>query len=271
MKKKYFTLSLIAGITFFLGQSAYTNSGGAPGGHSGSPASNGNTCARAGCHNGGPAAAAQTVTISTDIPATGFIENTTYSITIDGDDGVGNTSVIAFQASVESSSGHAGAVSVSNANTTRKIGDFITHTFSGIGATGGQNSWSFDWNSGTAPDQTTVYAAVNFANGNSGTSGDVIVAETLVLTKDVSIGVGEITTQKLAAYPNPAKEQMTVATSVVEDQPLQIFNMQGKMVQEINTTAKVDNHHWTVSVVNLSPGSYLLRTGSGQTLTFQKK
>jgi hypothetical protein len=270
MKKKYLTLSLIAGLTLFLGQSAYTNSSGAPGGHSGSPASNGNTCARSGCHSGGPAASAQAITISTDIPATGFAENTTYSITIDGNDGVGTTSVIAFQASVESAAGHAGAVSVSNATTTRKVGDYITHTFSGIGATGGQNSWSFDWNSGTAPDQTTVYTAVNFANGNGGTSGDVIVTETLILTKDVSIGVGEITTQKLAAYPNPAKEQMTVATSEVENQPLQIFDMQGKMVQEINTNAKVDNHHWTVNVANLTPGTYLLKTGSGQTLSFQK-
>ena len=271
MKKKYWILSLIGAFALLLNPSAFTNSGGAPGGSSGSPASNGNTCARSGCHSGGPAQSNENVTITTDIPTAGFEENTNYSITVNANDGGRNLNTIAFQASVESASGHEGTVAVSNASTTRKIGNYITHTFSGKNASGGQNSWSFDWNSGTAPDQTTVYTAVNFANGNGGTSGDVIVSQSLALTKSQGIGLEAVARQKVALYPNPATDQLTVATQGTSQEPLKIYNLTGQKVLEAGPGNKVDPHHWQINIEGLAAGTYLLKTAEGQTIQFQKK
>jgi hypothetical protein len=270
MKKKYGTLLLIGAFILFLNPNALTFSSGAPTGSSGSPASGGTSCARSGCHSGGPAQSSETVSIATDIPAAGFEENTNYTVTVTGNDGGRNLGTIAFMASVEDGSGPQGTVAVTNSNTTRKVGDYITHTFGGINATGGQNSWSFDWNSGTAPDQTTVYAAVNFANGNGGTSGDVIVNETLVLTKNQSVGLKTNRVSKAALYPNPAKGDVTLATNEAETENLKVINLNGKTVMEVDVTHKLDAHHWSFNVEALPSGPYFIKGASGLNVRFQK-
>ena len=176
---------------------ALTNSNGPAGGKSGSPASGGQTCAL--CHNG-PVITTQGISITSDIPATGFEPNTNYLITVTNTTGGASHVKSGFQASVESS-GHQGSLTATT-GTTLVSSNYVTHNSSSNSVVNGQASWNFVWNSGNAPDSTTIYAAGLFANGNGNYSGDAVATQSLVLTRS-SLGLGE-GPLAVRAYPNPA-------------------------------------------------------------------
>lgn len=182
---------------------ALTNSSGPSGGKSGSPASSGETCS--GCHSGA-SITTQSISITTDIPATGFEPNTNYLITVTNSTGGVSHLKSGFQASVESS-GHQGSVTA-GAGTKVVSSSYVTHNSSSNSVVNGQASWNFVWNSGSAPNATTIYAAGLFANGNGTTSGDAVATQSLVLTRS-SLGFGE---EQLAVrtFPNPADGSITL-------------------------------------------------------------
>ncbi|MCH8554167.1 MAG: T9SS type A sorting domain-containing protein [Schleiferiaceae bacterium] len=188
-----------------------SNVDGAPAGHSGSPASNNQTCATSGCHTG-PGASFQVVEITTNIPETGFNPNTNYTITVKGNGNSVPFSRIGFQASVEDAQGnHQGTI---NANPEIRVngnGKFVTHRNSSVTPINGQRSFTFTWNSGAAEDSTTVFAAVNFANANGSPTGDVIKTGSLVLRKNLSFSTENLAATNFSVYPNPAKEHINVA------------------------------------------------------------
>ena len=194
MKKRYAILAFaLASLP------ALTNSSGPSGGKSGSPASGSQTCSN--CHSGA-SISTQTVNISTDIPSTGFVPNTNYLITVTNTTGGASNPRSGFQASVESA-GHQGSLT---AGTGSKVvnSSYVTHTSSGNTVSNGQAAWTFTWNSGNAPDGTTIYVASLFANGNNATSGDAVTTQTLSLTRS-TLGVDE---PQLAVglSPNPARD-----------------------------------------------------------------
>lgn len=271
MKKNYLVVIFTSAICLFMGNHAITNSTGAPQGSSGSPASNGNTCARAGCHNG-PAVSSETITITTDIPAAGFLENSTYTVGITADAGSRTVNRMGFQASVEdaSGSGFAGTISVSNSNDTRKSGNYITHQFTGTTPSNGSKTWSFEWNSGTAADQATIYAAVNFANNDGGTAGDVIATETLVLNKQMNVGLSAQSINRLSMYPNPVQDKAVLASAERVSGELQIFDLQGKLQLTVDASEKLDDSHWQLNLEGLKAGVYLLKAKDGATIKFEK-
>jgi hypothetical protein len=198
MKKRYAILAFALATL-----PALTNSSGPSGGKSGSPASGSQTCSS--CHSGA-SISTQTVNITTDIPATGFVPNTNYLITVTNATGGASNPKSGFQASVESA-GHQGSLT---AGTGSKVvnSNFVTHTSSGNSVSNGQAAWTFTWNSGNAPDGTTIYVASMFANGNSATSGDAVTTQTLGLTRS-TLSVDE---PQLAVglTPNPARDFVTL-------------------------------------------------------------
>lgn len=201
---------------------ALTNSNGPSGGRSGSPASSGNTCS--GCHSGA-SITTQSISITSDIPATGFEPNTNYLITVTNSMNGVNHLRSGFQASVESS-GHQGSLTA--ATGTRVVSSsYVTHNSSSNSVVNGQASWNFVWNSGSAPNATTIYVAGLFANGNGATSGDAVATQSLVLTRS-SLGFGE-EQFTVRAYPNPADASITLempeGLSVVR-----VFSMTGAEV-----------------------------------------
>jgi hypothetical protein len=198
MKKRYAILAFALATL-----PALTNSSGPSGGKSGSPASGSQTCSS--CHSGA-SISTQTVNITTDIPATGFVPNTNYLITVTNATGGASNPKSGFQASVESA-GHQGSLT---AGTGSKVvnSNFVTHTSSGNSVSNGQAAWTFTWNSGNAPDGTTIYVASMFANGNNATSGDAVTTQTLGLTRS-TLSVDE---PQLAVglSPNPARDFVTL-------------------------------------------------------------
>lgn len=258
MLKKTTALFLTFALTLLVSFEAITFSSGAPAGRSGSPASVG-TCAGGGCHNG-PSISTETITITTDIPASGFVENTDYNITITADDGGRNITRMGFEASVESAAGPEGSLSAPG-NEVKTIGggNFVTHTSAGISASGGSKSWTFTWNSGTAPDQTTVYTAVNFANSDGGTSGDAIGTEELMLSKDQAVDLAEAAVPEISVYPNPASDYIAVAGSANLEGDLMIYSLKGELIKRIASN-ELNND---IFVGNLKSGAYLITDQGG--------
>lgn len=272
MRNKKYTVVTIAMAICLLGANrAITNFSGAPAGRTGSPTSNGASCSAATCHSG-PAVSTESINIQTTIPSTGFVEDTTYEISITGDDGGRGLTRIGFSASVEHNGSHQGDIIVTSMAKTRKIGDYITHTTVGADdASGGQNTFSFDWDSQQAPDQTTVYAAVNFTNANGTSSGDVIATEDLVLSKDNSMGLAESRRVRFNVFPNPAVDYIMLASNQNLQAPLRIFDASGKERVLVEDLHKHDGQHWKINVQSLTPGNYIIRTGGGGVARFVKE
>ena len=152
------------------------NNSGSPGGRTGSVGDGGQTCT--GCHTG--TAQNSTGWITTNIPVSGYAPGQTYTITVTGT----HTGVVkfGFELTAENSIGtKVGTFVITNAAQTKLVNQnkAVTHQAAGTTPTGNTKTWSVNWTApatGTGP--VTFYAALNAANGNGGTGGDVIYKTT---------------------------------------------------------------------------------------------
>ena len=183
---------LSLGIIVLLGLGLYSlvpYSGGSPGGKTGSPA-DGKSCTQ--CHSGTPVDIDNWIT--GNIPENGYEPGQTYTITVEGThEGVAK---FGFELTAEDSQGSKqGQFIITNSNQTKLANNnkSVTHTSTGNSPSGNTKSWSFDW---TAPEagtgEVTLYAALNAANGNFGTSGDVIYRTTLPVPENTGTGLFDI-------------------------------------------------------------------------------
>lgn len=155
-------------------------SSGSPGGRSGSPGDNGNSCVQ--CHN-----SFSTISVSdwitTNIPAGGYELSEVYNITLTGTH-VGATK-FGFEFTAEDSDGNkVGTLSILNSSETQLTNGTVaaTHTSQGNTPTGDSKTWTVEW---TAPDDpigdVTFYTSFNAGNGNGNTSGDQIYLGSLTV------------------------------------------------------------------------------------------
>lgn len=161
-------LLLLAPVIFIL----IASSNGSPGGRTGSIGDNGQNCT--GCHSGTPQSATNWIT--TDIPTSGYVPGQTYTITATGT----HTGVVkfGFELTAENSAGaKVGTFIITNTTQTKLVNQnkAVTHLTAGTTPSGNTKTWSMNW---TAPNPgvgaVTFSSALNAANGNGGTSGDVI-------------------------------------------------------------------------------------------------
>jgi len=262
MKKNYLVFTLSMALSVFIVNDAFTNSSGAPTGASGGPNANNNTCARSGCHSG-PNTSGQTISISSDIPSAGFKADSIYQITVVADNGGSGTNEMGFSASVETATGFVGNIVVTDVANTKKTGDYITHTSNGKNGANNSNTLVFDWNAGQAPDQSTIYVAVNFSNNNGTTSGDVIATESLSLTKASSIGVDEWTSVELSIYPNPVQDRFVLKANADLKAPFKVSDASGKTVLNLGAGERLGGNHFSFNVEELARGTYILSDSQG--------
>ena len=169
MKKLSFLIPVVAVPVVLLLMSYHA---GSPGGRSGSPGDNGNTCT--GCHTG--TANTAFAWITTNVPTSGYVAGQTYTITATGT----HQGVVrfGFELTVEDSQGNkVGTLQITDPTRTKLVNGnkAVTHTANGINPSGNSNSWSADWVAPTGVQGNIgIYAAFNAANGNGSTSGDVI-------------------------------------------------------------------------------------------------
>lgn len=186
MLKKFTILATVFVAALLFTDYAYTNSGGAPTGHSGAPGEG--TCLS--CHGGSalnPASAVRTLIFNGSVAVTSYVPGQTYTAVYS----VVNptTTVFGFQMIAKSSTGaNVGSFITTNAAQTQINAGYLQQTFAGrLAPSAGSKSWSFSW---TAPaagtGSVTFYAATNVANGDGGTGGDQIYTNAFVLTEAVA-------------------------------------------------------------------------------------
>ncbi|HIP47416.1 MAG TPA: T9SS type A sorting domain-containing protein [Lutibacter sp.] len=247
MKKNYTFYSKLLFIPLF----AFvflSLSGGRDGQYSGSPGDSGATCTT--CHSGGSFGADATVT--TNIPATGFIYGDTYQVTVSVASGATKHG---FQLTTEDASNtKVGTYAAGTGSQIVNGGTHMTHTASG----NTQNAWVFDW---TAPafaegGEVTFYAAVNATNAQNNTSGDEVVTASRSFSHS-SIGIEEFENISLRIYPNPTTEFVTIDSDndLQKDVAITVSNTIGQTVLTSNTTERID-------VKNLKSGVYFLQLKS---------
>lgn len=267
-KTSILSISILTLSGIFIGHQAISNASGSPGNLTGSPASNGTTCATS-CHTGGTVSG-ETVTITSDIPSTGFEENTEYTITITANNGGGTLNKAGFEASVEEGGSYQGTLTADMSGTKLVASNNGVSHSTPATLSNGSTTWTFKWNSGMSPDGTVVYAAVNFVNGDGGFTGDVTQTGTLTLNKE-SISLSENWLEEFAVYPNPANERIVVKAQLLEQNNITIalHDLTGKEIKSLSTSSTLYVQE-EIELDNIKSGIYILSLTSGENVSHQK-
>ncbi len=258
MKNKFtlaLTAFLMAGMAYdYNHNSAHTFSNGAPAGHTGSP-NDGVSCAKSGCHSGGPTQTNETVEVTSDIPGTGYVGGATYNLTLTMTKPNGQK--FGFELSPQDNAGAAVGTLIAGTETFITGGHYITHGTGQTTATNGTRSWTFQW---TAPNAGTgdvdFYYAVNFSDNMNNSAGDVIVTGSLVVNES-NVGISEAELASSQIYPNPIEDEINIAMKDVDEEIMvTLFGVNGRLVFEESYSEeqiKID-----LSSKNLNTGVYFL-------------
>jgi PKD repeat protein len=181
---KHFLTSIITLAAVCITTATFTYSGGPPAGNTNAPGEGNCT----GCHSGSLQTSGTNYTnvvLSNNFTGGGYIPDSTYIITLDYTHS--GKSKFGYQLTcLDGSNAMAGSFSTISGNSKSAIStttvsggtrSYMNQTSSGNSGSGAA-SWSFRW---TAPSTNKgtlkFYAVVNSANGDGGTSGDIIIAK----------------------------------------------------------------------------------------------
>lgn len=161
-------------------------SGGAPMGKTGSPGDNYINCSQ--CHNGPPQQALAWIT--TDIPASGYISGTTYTVIVTANHS--GAVKAGFQLCAEDNSNQKqGELIPTNLTETKLTGtNHITHTSNGVTCIAGQRSWSFDWKAPTAGTGEITFYNASFLSTGGQYNGMTYLSDTSV--QEATTGISNI-------------------------------------------------------------------------------
>lgn len=268
MNIKNTILSLsIATILVFTLSSGITNGNMAPYGKTGSPG-DGSNCTH--CHTG---TAIQKNFVTANIPNDGYIPGQTYTVTIAATQASVNK--FGFELTCENASGaKVGTFVITNSTETRLIQDEVTHTGLGTAGSNNQKTWTVDWiapASGTG--SVTFYSAVNAANGNGGTSGDIIILSNYTYVENVSSGLSDSKSlDGTIIFPTQVDHTLHIrAKSNVK--ALKIVDINGKIILKKEYLKGMKEHQLQLN--SISKGMYFIQIQMDQqqyqTLKFYKK
>lgn len=253
MNKNYlfkFTLLAIPLAAFLL----MSNSGGVSASRSGSPGDGNISCAS--CHNGGNFSAS--VAITTDIPDSGYLLNTDYTITINT---TSTSNTHGFQLTAENTSDDKiGTFTSGSGSRTVNNDKAVTHS-----STSTSGDWTFTWRSpSTDLGSVTFYTAVNAANGNGSTSGDQIV---LANESFSSLSISEAQKIDFAMYPNPVNDILNIdLPEIAEKVTVEFYDQIGKLAY----TQNLDTNSKTINIRGLATGIYILKVIADNKIGTQK-
>jgi len=264
MKKNYTLLLILlipASIMLFFAGTLFHS--GSPGGKTGSPGDNGVTCTQ--CHNG--TAESMDGMISTNIPSLGYVVGDTYELTLTAEHE--SAARYGFELTAEDEAGNkVGQFIISGDGETQlaNSNNAITHTSSGITPDGNMKTWMFEW---TAPSSdvglVTFYTAVNAANNNGGTGGDVIYTSTLSVDES-SVGIAHnIEEAFFTISPNPSQGAIQISHEYQMAQ-IRIISLDGKI--SWHTHAYLSGQ--TIDLSQLNNGIYMVQLQNGNNIKTQK-
>ena len=182
---------------------------GAPGGKAGDRASSFTDCTD--CHSGSATTVGNMIT--SNIPASGYVAGTTYSITAT----IVQTGIVkfGFEISPQSSTGSMrGTLAITSTQTQLKTAfscSYVTHTSSGNSGSGSK-TWSFNWTApATGLGPVTFYGAFVAADNDGSESGDDIYLSTYAVSENLTTNVDASSPDvNLNVYPNPVTDNIHV-------------------------------------------------------------
>ncbi|WP_412070288.1 choice-of-anchor V domain-containing protein [Rubrivirga sp. IMCC43871] len=166
-----------------------------------------------------------------------------------------------FQATVRDPADPSGSVwgtlALVDAASTRFSGSaeaYVTHTAGGTG----QTTWQFDWTpGGERVGAARIYVVGNAADGNGGSSGDLIYTQTAdVLVTPVAADDGPDAARLGTAHPNPARRGTAVRFDAVGlgEATARVIDATGRTIG----TVPVGTGALVVDTEALAPGAYTL-------------
>ena len=247
MRKKIFTY-FIGRLVFLMLESFGGEVGnpkypyGSPGGYSGSPA-DGHNCTA--CHGG--AAATVTGWITSNVPATGYIPGTAYTITVT----ISGTGAKGFEVSPQSISGTLiGTLSAGSGQILVNGNKAITQTSSN---SANPASWSFTW---TAP---AVGAGPVTFYGSLCVKKSTTKLCTLVIPEE-SNGITGPVQGRLSVYPNPCDGTLYLK-GLSQDSEISLYSVDGKLVHRSITGISAQTEKLELKG-KITTGIYLLEMQS---------
>lgn len=257
--KKLFTLAcILTGSLIISSNILNSNPTGAPAGYSNSPA-DGQNCSN--CHGG--SATAVTNILTTNIPSSGYVPGTDYTITVTIS---GSSARKGFQVSPQNTNGTLLGALTAGTGTQILNNKYITHT---AARNTNPATWTFTW---TAPAKGTgvVNFYGSFVNGFSN-----IRTQVVAVNEEASTNSKELTNQiaKMVVFPNPTTEKIALnltlktSTNIVID----LLSLDGKGVFSMhNNKLSEGEHKLEMDISNVKAGTYLLRVDAGEKIAFQK-
>ena len=216
------------------------------------------------CHAG--SALSGTSWISSNIPMTGYVPGTSYTITLTGT----HTGVakFGFELTAEDiSNAKIGSFNITNSTETQLTNAMhaVTHTGSGLTPTNDSKTWSFDWTAPVAGSgSVTFYASLNAADGNNSTTGDVIYNTNYTYTEDLSIGIdNETQNNSFRIFPNPVNNVLSIETTSNQHYEVKILDITGKLIisDQFNGGLETTN----INISTLPKGSYIIQIQNNDT------
>ena len=205
---------------------------GAPGAYANDPASGNATCTS--CHfvAGGAVINNSIANITTNIPASGYVPGTTYTITANVV--YASKTRFGFEVTPQNSAGaQKGNIIITDATNTKIVNTkYVTHTASGNSGSGSR-SWSFNWTAPVAGSgAVTFYGAFVVGNNNNSDSGDLTYKTTTSVSESVSTGVNEVqaNTNVLTVINLKNALQISYNAQSAATATVELYNLNGTLV-----------------------------------------
>ena len=242
MKKSLllFPITLALAI-FFYPTTSNSNGMGSPGGKTNS-AMDGQNCT--GCHSGTLNSGVGTATITSDIPANGYVLGNTYTITLTGVKA--NCMKFGFELTAENGNSKSGDFMITD-NTTKlvNLNKAVTHKSSGTSGNT-TKTWSMDWIASTnTSGSTTFYASLLFSNANSNNNGDNAFTTSLSVNEAIFTAINDLSEKNDFTFN-------TVTKTIESNTIVSIYDIRGKLV--LTTKEK------STTISYLKKGIYILKS-----------
>ncbi|WP_299136168.1 choice-of-anchor V domain-containing protein [uncultured Tenacibaculum sp.] len=245
--RKYYLFKLTLFLIPLLGFMFISFSGGRDSAFSSSPGDSNNNCTT--CHAG--TATAANLSVTTDIPVTGYEFNTEYNITVTNSGG-GTRNGFQVTAEKDSDNSKIGAFGAGGADTKAvNSNSRATHTSSG----NSQSTWSVKWTSPSSDQgKVTFYAASISGNGNGNTGGDTTFTGKSGSTP--SLGINDAKLLNFKMYPNPVGNVVKIdLPTETREAKVQVYDYTGKLLKSENVSLLQKE----VNIEELPIGMYLLK------------
>lgn len=241
-------------------QITHAKTDGAPSGNTGSPGDE-QTCAHVECHTG--TAVERVGMISTNVPASGYLRDSIYTITVQViDSGVVK---FGFQASPQNEEGDKmGVMFIVDGDRTKLTGGgkYITHKEEGTTATD-TATWTFEWQPGSSSGDVTFYMAANASNNEENATGDHIYYDKIMVTEDstnIPLQVSSPLAVEQILYTQGA---WVISCYSLEEIDIQVISMNGQEVKRVQSQDGMQPIR--IEHDDLPKGNYILhiRSASG--------